>query len=221
MSIIDSWVNDGHYLAAQATLSHLCTRFSPISKCPIRGTAAKWLRSHPSSCKDSLSSDLQSVVLFFSFSFFFTCPFIPVISRNCLLHFIIILLSLPELPISTSSCQTSTSRSPSWVPDVDMLMSKQVTIITRDLHRLTQNSSSSVTCPNASRYSGDSLSKSWSTSTVGKGTRSFSYMVGHEIKTAALMICNLILHCSVVRTLFKSATQPKEREHRRTTQNNF
>lgn len=47
-------------------------------------------------------------------------------------------------------------------------MSKQVTIMTRDLHRLTQNSSSSVTCSKASRYSGESLSKLGSKSTVGK-----------------------------------------------------
>lgn len=47
-------------------------------------------------------------------------------------------------------------------------MSKQVTIMTRDLHRLTQNSSSSVTWSKASRYSGESLSKLGSKSTVGK-----------------------------------------------------
>lgn len=48
-------------------------------------------------------------------------------------------------------------------------MSKQVTIITRDLHKLTQYSSSLVACSNASRYSCDSGSKSWSTSTM-RGT---------------------------------------------------
>lgn len=64
--------------------------------------------------------------------------------------------------------QTSTSRRPSGAAGVATLMSKQVTIMTWDLHRLTQNSSSSVACAKASKYSEDSLSKLWSTSTVGK-----------------------------------------------------
>lgn len=60
---------------------------------------------------------------------------------------------------------TSTSRGPSWISDATR-MSKQVTIMTRDLHRLTQYSSSLVTCSSASKYSCDSRSKSRSTSTV-------------------------------------------------------
>ena len=72
---------------------------------------------------------------------------------------------IPSLPLSHS--HTSTSRSPSCTSDATP-MSKHVTIMTRDLHRLTQYSSSSVTCSRASRYSCDSLSKSWSTSTVRK-----------------------------------------------------
>lgn len=77
--------------------------------------------------------------------------------------------SLPCSPTSTFYClQTSTSRRASWALVDGMLMSKQVTIMTRDLHRLTQNSSSSVTCSKASRYSGESLSKLGSKSTVRK-----------------------------------------------------
>lgn len=77
--------------------------------------------------------------------------------------------SLARSPTSTFCClQTSTSRRPSCAPVDGLLMSKQVTIMTRDLHRLTQNSSSSVACSKASRYSGESLSKHGSKSTVGK-----------------------------------------------------
>lgn len=87
-------------------------------------------------------------------------------------------LSLPRPSTSTFFClQTSTSRRPSWAPGVGTLMSKQVTIMTRDLHRLTQNSSSSVACAKASRYSGDSLSKVGSTSTVRKGKLLFSHTI--------------------------------------------
>lgn len=78
-------------------------------------------------------------------------------------------ISLSFFSSPTFFCrQTSTSRRPSGAPGVAMLMSKQVTIMTWDLHRLTQNSSSSVACAKASKYSEDSLSKLWSTSTVGK-----------------------------------------------------
>lgn len=86
-----------------------------------------------------------------------------------------------SFPTPTYFCpQTSTSRSPSWVPGVDMLMSKHVTIMTRALHRFTQNSSSSVACVKASRYSGDSLSKFWSTSTVGMRKAGSSYIVCYQ-----------------------------------------
>lgn len=78
-------------------------------------------------------------------------------------------ISLSFFSSKTFFCRhTSTSRRPSGAPGVVMLMSKQVTIMTWDLHRLTQNSSSSVACAKASKYSEDSLSKLWSTSTVGE-----------------------------------------------------
>lgn len=96
--------------------------------------------------------------------------YLPVMSRKATFHHP---SSVPCPSTPTFFCpQTSTSRRPSWAPGVAMLMSKQVTIMTWDLHRLTQNSSSSVACAKASRYSGDSLSKLWSTSTVGKGKSS-------------------------------------------------
>lgn len=157
MSFIDSWVSDGHWLAIQTTAFVLTFHFSAIkTHHGQRGTAARWLRFPQVSCKGPLSS-LSLCVLHSSDIYRLTATF----------HHP---SSLPHSSTSTFFCpQTSTSRRPSWAPGVGMLMSKQVTIMTRDLHRLTQNSSSSVACAKASRYSGDSLSKFWSTSTVRKG----------------------------------------------------
>lgn len=67
-------------------------------------------------------------------------------------------------PLKKTSLQTSTSLTPSCTSVIPI--SKHVTIMICDLHRLTHCSSSSVTCSSASRYSCDSLSRSGSTSTV-------------------------------------------------------
>lgn len=116
-----------------------------------RGTAA-WWQNHPMS-----HAKIHSYLLAVTF-----CSLFQWYLRR--LHFILSFFSS-----KTFFCRhTSTSRRPSGAPGVAMLMSKQVTIMTWDLHRLTQNSSSSVACAKASRYSEDSLSKLWSTSTVGK-----------------------------------------------------
>lgn len=156
--------------AAQTTAFVLTFHFSAVKTCPgQRGTAAsRWLKFPRFLRKDPLSSHRRRFLFF-----------IPVISSDWWLH-CIILSHFLVFSTSTFFCpQTSTSRRPSWAPGVGMLMSKQVTIMTRDLHRLTQNSSSSVACAKASRYSGDSLSKFWSTSTVGKVQSLFGYMTCH------------------------------------------
>lgn len=88
-----------------------------------------------------------------------------------------------------SYIHTSTSRGPSCISDAT-LMSKQVTIITRDLHRLTQYSRSLVTCSSASKYSCDSGSKSWSTSTVQGNNQS---LLGGHLKC---LDSNVILKCN-------------------------
>ena len=99
-----------------------CITAVPVARYPV-----------PSPCSVQYSS-LQYSGFFFVFCYY-----------QWLLHFIILPLRLPEffptssppfrLSTSNLSCShTSTSRGPSWMSDA-ALMSKQVTIMMRDLHR--------------------------------------------------------------------------------------
>lgn len=77
-------------------------------------------------------------------------------------------LHVPPMP--WSQAQTSTSCGPGTAVVAATPMSKQVTIMTWALHRLTHCSRAAVACSRATRYSADSGSSSGSTSTGEKET---------------------------------------------------
>lgn len=78
--------------------------------------------------------------------------------------------ALHVLPRPCAQPQTSTSCGPGTAAVAATPMSKQVTIMTWALHRLTHCSKAAVACSRATRYSADSGSSSGSTSTGEKET---------------------------------------------------
>lgn len=129
---------------------------SPCALCPLAGPPLPTLcllSEIPRSCTDSSSSTRQ-----------------PPPHPHSIPHHMLTPPALHVLPMPCAQPQTSTSCGPGTAVVAATPMSKQVTIMTWALHRLTHCSRAAVACSRATRYSADSGSSSGSTSTGGKET---------------------------------------------------
>lgn len=117
----------------------------------------------PTSCTDPVSSTLR-----------------PPPHPHPIPHPILAPLPCRPPPMACAQPQTSTSCGPGTAAVAATPMSKQVTIMTWALHRLTHCSRAAVACSRAARYSADSGSSSGSTSTGERRDR-----VRTEARTAA------------------------------------